>query len=232
MKFPFFTLQELQAARSLAASWDVVSNQVEYNLFQRNIEHDIVPYCQENQVTVMAYSPLDRGLALQDGPRLKLLRSLATKYEKTVAQITLRWVISRPSIIAVVKSASREHTLENAQVMEFDLLDEDIDQIDKLFEQKIVHVPPARIRTKRPGAEGFYGSVDEALRNRDDLIPSPESLAMNIEKAGFPKPVPVIPSSDTSGAYDYDLVDNHVLYWAWVITKGMDEPIPAFEKRA
>lgn len=227
-----FTPGELRAARSLGMAAEISSCQMEYNLFERTMENEMFPYCQREGVTILAYSPLDRGAGLKNGPRLKLMQALAEKYEKTVAQITLRWLLSHPSVIALVKSASREHTQENAEAMCFDLLDEDLDQIDRLFEQNIIYVPPSRIRVNAKEIRSVYRSVEEALQNSLDLIPQPAQVALNIEKGHFLKPVPLTPSSDTRGVYDYDLVDLEILYWAWVIAKGMDEPLPAFVKYA
>lgn len=226
-----FTLAELMTARAASSPIGVVSIQVEYNLFQRSIEQDLLPYCQQEEVTVLAYSPLDQGFSVGEGPRLRTLRSLAEKYGKTASQITLRWLVSRPSVVVLVKAARREHILENAQSLEFDLLDEDIERIDQTFDQQVFHACPSRIRTGLDSARSVYRTIEEALENRFDLIPSPESFAQNVAKGNFLKPLPLVPTKDTSGAFDYDLVDGQVFFWAWVIAKGLDEPMPVFEKR-
>ncbi len=225
-----FTLDELKAARSAGMAPEIVSNQMEYNLFQRAVERDILPYCQRNGMPLLAYSPLDRGIPLRDARRAGALQTMAKEYGRTVAQVTLRWVLTRPAVIALVKSASAEHTAANAQITEFDLLDEDIKRIDALFEQRIIRVAPAEIRAAWEGSQNVYKSAEAALRNDRDLIPSPRSVAENVAKGNFLKPVPLVRSGDRSGTYRYDLVGDEILYWAWVIAKGHREPIPAYEK--
>ena len=225
-----FTLDELEAAKSSGVAPEIVSNQMEYGLFQRAVERDVLPYCERTGTTLFAYSPLGGGSPHRADSRLAELQALAAKHGKTVAQITLRWILSRPSVIALVKSASVEHTAANARVMEFDLPEEDIERIDELFEQRVIRVPPAEIRVAREGGHNVYASAEAALRNERDLIPAPESVAANIRKGNFLKPVPIVRSSDRSGTWRYDLVGDEILYWAWVIAKGTKEPIPAYEK--
>ena len=227
-----FTLAELEAARSSGVASEIVSNQMEYNLFQRAIERDMLPYCERTGTTLFAYSPFDGTSPQRVGTRLVELQALAAKHGRTVAQITLRWMLSRPSVIALVKSASAEHTAANARSVEFDLPEEDIERIDKLFEQRVILVSPADIRVAWEGRTSMYACMEEALRNNQDVIPAPESVARNVRKGNFLKPIPVVRSGDQSGAYKYDLagVGDEILYWAWVIAEGMQRPIPAYEK--
>jgi len=225
-----FTLRELRAARVAGMAPEIVSNQMEYNLFQRAVESDVLPYCQRNGVLLLAYSPLDQGMPLRDARRLAALQALAAKYGKTAAQITLRWILTRPAVIALVKSASAEHTAANARVMEFDLLEEDVERIDELFEQRVIRVSPEDIRVAREDSCSAYTSVEAALRNERDLIPAPETVAANIRRGNFLKPIPVVRSSDGPGVRKYDLAGDEILYWAWVIAKGNREPLPAYEK--
>src|SRR4030095_8161791 len=56
-----FSLRELRAAQEVMTKYPIVSNQVLYNLNRREIEHDLLPYCQEHPLTILAYTPLDDG---------------------------------------------------------------------------------------------------------------------------------------------------------------------------
>lgn len=224
-----FTVSELAYAR-LASSLPIVSNQMEYNLFERSVEKEMLPYCQREGVTLLAYSPLDRGGILKEEPPLRLLQSLAGKYQKTVVQITLNWLLSHQQVIALVKAGSREHIIENAQATTFKLESEDIALIDSSMEQKIILVPPVRIRVAFKENQRIYRTVDEALHNPQDLIPSPRLVANNILQGHFLKPLALVMTSDLTGEYKYDLVDNSVLYWAWVIARGVNFPMPCFIK--
>ena len=227
-----FTASEVMAARAACASAEaLVSVQIEYNLFQRSAERETLPYCQREGVTPLAYSPLDRGSSIPRGNRRRLLHDLAKKYEKSVTQIILRWLLARPSVIPIVKSASKEHTLENAEAVELDLADEEIDEIDRAFRQRIVSIHPSRIRVGDQSATAIYSSVDEAVRNKGDLVPAPEMVARNILEGNYTKPIPVARSRKPSNQYDYELLGDEILYWAWVIAKGAHCPITAYIKQ-
>ena len=126
-----FTVKELETARSHGGPSEIASTQVEYNLSQRAVERDVLPYCQREHVTLLAYSPLGGGSTLVDGRRSRLLRDIGEKYEKSAAQIALRWLLTRASVIPIVKSSDPKHTLENAQAAKFELDREDIERIDR-----------------------------------------------------------------------------------------------------
>jgi len=97
----------------------IVSNQVLYNLNRRQIEVDLLPYCQENQVTIIAYTPLDSGhlakasSASSNPERMKVLEMIAEQTKKSVAQVALNWCTSRPGIIAIPKSDKSARVAEN-----------------------------------------------------------------------------------------------------------------------
>lgn len=74
------------------------------------MESEIIPYCQENNMLIIAYRPIERGFLLQSHP---LLDKLSEKYEKTKAQIVLNWLISKKNIITICKSTNLEHLKEN-----------------------------------------------------------------------------------------------------------------------
>ena len=119
--------------------------QLKYNILQREIETDVVPWCQENNVSVMAYWPLMKGLlagrlhrnyvfdvkdsrtrypifqgklweANQDF--VDVIRAIATRLNRTVAQIVVNWTIHQPGITAALCGAKRpEQISENAGAM-------------------------------------------------------------------------------------------------------------------
>jgi len=223
------TVAELETARRTAGAPAIASVQGEYNLFQRAAEGDVLPYCQREGMTFLAYSVLDRGSGLPDDPRRALLVGLAEKYGRSVPQIVLRWVLSRSSVVALVKAAGRAHVHENAAVTAFALAEEDVARIDAAFRQRVLYVAPARVRVRSARLPRAYASLDEARRNPRDLVPAPEAVALRIAAGQVLKPLPLVPRA---GGHDggYDLIDGEVLYWAWAIAKGMEEPMPAFVK--
>ena len=77
---------------------------------------------------VTAYSPLGQGNIL-DQP---LLNQLAEKYDKTPAQIAIRWLIEQEQVVTIPKASTKEHLQENMDVYDFTLDDEDFYAIDDL----------------------------------------------------------------------------------------------------
>jgi diketogulonate reductase-like aldo/keto reductase len=87
------------------------------------MESEIIPYCQNNDVLVIAFRPIERGFLLQPHP---LLDKLSEKYGKTKAQIVLNWLISKKNIVTICKSTNLEHLRENIGAMGWHLSDNDM----------------------------------------------------------------------------------------------------------
>ena len=105
------------------------ANQVLYNPEHRGIEFDLLPWCRQRNVTVMAYSPLG-----QAGSLLKsaALRGVARKLAVSPAQATLAWCL-RQSVLAIPKAGSIAHIEENAAAEGLELDAEDLAAIDSAF---------------------------------------------------------------------------------------------------
>lgn len=93
-------------------------NQMEHNVFMNN--KDLVEYCKENNIQYEAYSPLAKAQRL-DHPRLN---ELASKYNKSVAQLMIRWVLEH-DIVVIPKSTNKQRIQQNADVFDFTLEDAD-----------------------------------------------------------------------------------------------------------
>jgi len=83
-----FSTEELKEAQLFLRNYPIVSNQVLYNLNNREIEKDLLPYCQKNQITIIAYTPLDNGKLtkksqLMSNRSMKVLEQIANELEKT-----------------------------------------------------------------------------------------------------------------------------------------------------
>lgn len=133
-----FSMTELRDAQAAMQRYPIVANQVLYNLNRRDIERDLLPYCQEHQVTVIAYTPLDDGrLAATSRFRrqggMRVLSEVASETHKTLAQVALNWCTSRPHVIAIPKSNSLERTEENCGASGWRLSAEQIARLDAAF---------------------------------------------------------------------------------------------------
>jgi diketogulonate reductase-like aldo/keto reductase len=124
-----FSADQTSDAQRALSKGKIVCNQVEYNLSERSIESELIPYCVKEGITVMAYSPLARGNSIRGGP--KVLDELASKYKKTRSQVILNWVTSHENTIAIPKSDSVEHTRENCGASGWRLFTEDIQKINE-----------------------------------------------------------------------------------------------------
>jgi aryl-alcohol dehydrogenase-like predicted oxidoreductase len=104
-----FSVKETDDARAALSKSEIVSNQVEYSLSNRNIEPDILPYCRKEKLTLIAYSPLARGRIADTMPQ-----ALLRKYNMTPAQMMLNWVTRDEQVVAIPKAADIGHLEENA----------------------------------------------------------------------------------------------------------------------
>ena len=204
-----FSLKELREAQAAISEDEIVSVQVEYNLFDRTTENSILPYCQSEGMTAIAYSPLDQGKIASGSNRIRVLREIANKYNRTMAQVALNWLVSHPSVIAIPKATNPEHIKENASSADFELSDEDFDKISELFAQKCVYIPTDRIHVivGGQGNRKVYQTVGEALENKLGFVPSPAELAQDIRDGEALKPVRVIRSTDKTGKYERVYLD-------------------------
>lgn len=225
-----FSLKELKEAQAAISEDEIVSVQVEYNLFNRTIENSILPYCQSEGITTIAYSPLDQGRIASGEERIERLKMIAGKYDRTMAQVTLNWLISHLSVITIPKATNLDHVKENASSTDFELSNEDFEEISKIFTQECVYVPTDRIRVivGGQGDRQVYHTVEEAIENKLEFIPSSVDLAQNIREGEVLKPVRVIRSADKTGKYDYDLIEGRIRYWAWVIAHNGEKSIPVY----
>ena len=102
-------------------------NQIEVNPFQQQIETQ--KFLQDNNVQVEAWAPFAEGR--NNIFQNEILLSIAAKYNKSVAQIIIRWVVQR-GIIALAKSTRKERMIENISVFDFELSAEDMAAIATL----------------------------------------------------------------------------------------------------
>jgi diketogulonate reductase-like aldo/keto reductase len=110
----------------------LVINQVYYNLVIREPEGEgLLDYCQQNDVLLQAYRPLEKGMLLAQSSAI--LRELAKKYEKTPAQIAINWLISQKNVTTISKTSTVEHLKENLGVIGWKIENRDIEYLRKNF---------------------------------------------------------------------------------------------------
>jgi len=112
------------------------TNQVPYNLGDRGIEHDLLPWCEQHDMPLMAYSPLG-------GPNSSLLRDptltrIGAAHDCSAAAVALAWLVRSGRVIAIPESGSVEHVKENAVALSLTLTPQELEMLDT------AHPPPDR----------------------------------------------------------------------------------------
>lgn len=139
---------------------NLVSNQIPFSMVNRGIEKETVPYCIKNNKSILAYSPLERGLltgkihsdyTFKDGDHranlahfqpefvaktnilLDKIKPIAEKHNASLGQLVLRWTIERPGItIALAGARNAEQAVQNAEAINIKLSTEELKTIDDL----------------------------------------------------------------------------------------------------
>jgi len=129
-----FDTDDMEEAQSLPGGKEIVTNQVLYNLMRRGIEWDLLPWCQERNIPIMAYSPIEQGAFVND-PKLN---SIAAKHNATSTQIALSWLLHQDNVISIPKAANQDRVRENRAALDIELTKEDLQQLDRAYK------PPSR----------------------------------------------------------------------------------------
>jgi len=134
-----FGVRDLEAARALLSKTDIVSNQVRYNLIDREVEDEVVPYCRREGITVLAWSPIAKGILsgkYSTGPRptdelrkdspyyreanlkeyekvLGPLRQIAAARGKTPGQVALNWLLRDGGVVPIPGAKGPAQAEEN-----------------------------------------------------------------------------------------------------------------------
>ncbi len=124
-----FDVRDMEELMRLKQGQNCAANQVVYNLTRRGIEWDLLPWCGERKLPVMAYSPIEQGTL----PKNKRLKALAGRHGATPAQTALARVLRREGIIAIPKAGKPEHVRENYAALDLDLSKHDLEELDRLF---------------------------------------------------------------------------------------------------
>ncbi len=167
-----FNRQQLEA---VAQYGPVESLQPPYSLFWRALEADAGPYCREQKLSILAYSPMAQGLLTgKFGPghtfakgdhrvahrlfqpehfervqkALAELRPIAAKYKLTLGQLALAWVIAQPGCCAIAGARNSEQAVQNAAAGEVTLAAEDLAAMDRIGRTVTAHLDDNPVQWK------------------------------------------------------------------------------------
>jgi len=130
-----FDVDDLDEIREIAGAGRLACNQVLYHLRERAIEHGVIPWCEENDVAVVAYSPFGHagGFPGSHTAGGRVLKEVAERHSATPRQIALRFLTRRASLFAIPKAADPAHAEENAGAGALDLSAAELVKIDAAF---------------------------------------------------------------------------------------------------
>jgi diketogulonate reductase-like aldo/keto reductase len=122
-------LAEMKQLVNLPGGKACATNQVLYNLARRGIEFDLLPWCRERGMPIMAYTPIEQGQL----PGHKALRAVAQRLGATPAQVALAWVLRQDGVVTIPKAASVAHVRENREALDLQLDAEALKALDAAF---------------------------------------------------------------------------------------------------
>lgn len=124
-----FDIDDMEELFALPGGRNCATNQVLYNLTRRGIEFDLLPWCRDEQIPIMAYSPIEQGRLLGNAA----LKSVAGRHNATPAQVALAWLTRQEGMIAIPKAVNPQHIRENRAAVAIALTDDDLAALDKAF---------------------------------------------------------------------------------------------------
>jgi len=124
-----FDTDDMEELRRVPGGSAATTNQVLYNLTRRGVEWDLLPWCREHGVPIMAYSPIEQARMLGSSE----LKKLAEKRGVTAAQLALAWLLHQDGVIAIPKAGRVDHLRENAAALTITLTKDDLAALDRAF---------------------------------------------------------------------------------------------------
>ncbi|WP_085993132.1 aldo/keto reductase [Oceanobacillus senegalensis] len=117
-------------------------NQVLYHLGSRGIDYNLVPWLEEKNMPIMAYSPLAQGGSLRRQLLTNpVIQEIAEKHNVQPLQIALSWTIRSNNCLAIPKAVQEEHILANAEAAAIELTNDDLNKLEKVFPKPTRKMP-------------------------------------------------------------------------------------------
>ena len=108
-----------------AADAPVVTNQVQFHPYKP--QRGMLSHCQDEGLVLTAYSPLARGTVLED----ETVQRLAAEYDRTPAQVVLRWATQHHNVAVIPKTTDPDHLRENLALFDFKLTGSEVEELTK-----------------------------------------------------------------------------------------------------
>lgn len=124
-----FDVSDLKQAITSPGGAAIATNQVLYNLMRRGIEWDLLPWCRQHNIPIMAYSPVEQGRLLRSRP----LQAIARQQGVSPAQVAIAWLLHQDNVIVIPKASTIAHIEENRAALDLHLTAEDLHALDQAF---------------------------------------------------------------------------------------------------
>ncbi len=124
-----FDVADMEELAALPGGDEAATDQVLYNLARRGIEPDLLPWCRERGLPIMAYSPVDQGRILRN----RALASIAARHGASPAQIALAWLLRQKDLMVIPKATNVDHVRENREALDITLSEADLAELDGAF---------------------------------------------------------------------------------------------------
>lgn len=130
-----FDVDDLEEVASVAGAGLPVCNQVLYHPKERAVEHEVIPWCRERGIAVVAYTPFGEspGIFETSSREGRVLHGIAARHHATARQVALAYLLRHPSLFVIPKASSIPHVEDNAGAAALQLSVADIARIDAAF---------------------------------------------------------------------------------------------------
>jgi len=154
-----FAVRDLEEARKHLSDAVIASNQVRYNMLQREIEEEVIPYCKRENIIIIAYSPLAQGAltgkySLSNKPSddvrrhnklfsdrnlaeisrlLTVLERIAKAKSKTIAQVAMNWLLREGNVVPIPGAKNPKQAEENAGAAGWRLSPQELTEINSVL---------------------------------------------------------------------------------------------------
>ena len=124
-----FDTDDMEEAMQVPGGDAIATNQVLYNLSRRGIERNLLPWCTQRQMPVMAYSPVEQGRILNNAT----LKQLAKERDASAAQIAIAWLLQQPNVVIIPKSSRIDHIEQNYAAQHLALSPQELETLEVAF---------------------------------------------------------------------------------------------------
>jgi diketogulonate reductase-like aldo/keto reductase len=127
-----FDVADLDEAEAILGKGVLAANQVLYHLEDRGAESEVLPWCKQHGVTLVAYSPFGAGAFLQTAKARAAVEKASKGTGLTHRQLALAFLVRDPAVVAIPKAESVAHVRDNAGG-DVELSDDVVAQVDAAF---------------------------------------------------------------------------------------------------